>query len=171
MLTAILLVDEAPDRPQRRDGVARSLGSLVDACVRGLVADAALVAAPGQGLDALAEQAGCALIEAATPAAGLARALADARRNDILLLRAGFALDRALTDEIEETLAYGAPGRALALRAAPVSLLTRLAPALAEPVGIIAPRRMLQEAASADLRRLARKLRCAALSGGARRTF
>ncbi len=58
MLTAILLAYDAPAQPLRGDAVARSLASLVEACVQGLVADAALVGAPERGLDRIADDAG-----------------------------------------------------------------------------------------------------------------
>lgn len=172
MLTAVLLAHgPSPGAPLRRDAITRSLASLVDSCVRGLVADAALVGAPGHGLEAIADEAGCALIETPTPEEGLSRALDAARRDRILLLSAGNAVERGFVDEVEDIFAYGAGERALVLRAAPHSLLTRLAPQFSEPVGIIAAKSALLAARTADLGRLSRKLGCAELATRARRTF
>jgi hypothetical protein len=169
MLTAILLAHDGPALPLRGDAVTRSLASLVDSCVQGLVADAVLIGAPGRGLDRVADDAGCALVETADAEAGLAKALELARRDHVFLLRAGNAVERGFIDEVNDAFTYGAADRALVLRAAPDSALTRLAPRFAEPVGVIAGKGALRAAASADLRRLTKALRCAELSSAARR--
>jgi hypothetical protein len=171
MLTAILLAYDAPAQPLRRDAVARSLASLVDACVQGLVADAVLAGAPGRGLDKVADEAGCALVEEARAEEGLARALSLARYEDVLLLIAGHAVERGFVDEVNDALSYGDRESALILRAAPDSVLTRLAPRFAAPVGVIARKSALRAASSADLKRLAKRLRGADLSSSARRAF
>lgn len=171
MLTALLIAYDAPAAPLRGDAVARSLASLVEACVQGLVADAALVGAPARGLARIADDAGCGVVESARAADGLAQALAMARQDDILLLLAGYAVERGFVEEVEDLFAYGDRGRARILRLAPHSLLTRLAPQLAAPVGLIAPKRAIAEAGAADLPRLARKLRGADLTTRARRVF
>ncbi len=171
MLTAILLAYSTPAAPLRRDAIARSLTSLVDACVQGLVADAVLVGAPQSGLDAIADDAGCELVERQIASEGLAEALAAARRDHVFLLAAGAAVERGFVDEINDVLAYGAPDRALVLRLAPHSLLTRLSPGFSQAVGIVAPKAALRGGETADLSRLARRLRCAELTCRARRTF
>jgi hypothetical protein len=172
MLTAILLAYDDPARPMRRDAVARSLASLVEACVRGLVADAVLVGAPGSRLDRIADEAGCALVEAAGREDGLAQALDVARQDAAFVLLAGNAIERGFLDELDDAFAYGEGGRrAFVLRAAPASLMTRLAPSLAAPVGLIAPKGALRAAGSGDLRKLAKKIRCAELKSSARQTF
>jgi hypothetical protein len=170
MLSAILLAYDGPHHPLRGDAVGRSLASLVDSCVQGLVADAVLAGAPGRGLERVADEAGCALVETADARAGLEEALTLARRDWVLLLRAGNAVERGFVDEVNDAFAYGPADRALALRAAPSSLLTRISPRLAEPVGVIAPKGAVRAAATADFRRLAKVLRCAELSSPARRT-
>lgn len=173
MLTAILLAHDAPaDGRLGRDAVARSLASLVEACVQGLVADAVLAGPPERGLASIADDAGCALVETARAADALRQALALARHQAIFLLTAGYAVERGFVDEIHDVLAYGPRDRALTLRAAPNSLLTRLAPRLARPVGLIAPKAaLLREAANADLAALLRRQRGAELSARARRTY
>jgi hypothetical protein len=170
MLSAILLAYDGPTQPLRGDAVGRSLASLVDACVQGLIADAILVGPPGRGLDRIADEAGCALVETADAGAGLAQALELARRDGALLLRAGNAVERGFVDEVNDALTYGPAEGALVLRAAPSTLLTRVSPRFAEPVGVIAPKAALRAAATADFRRLAKALRCAELSSPARRT-
>lgn len=172
MLTAVLLAYDAPGTPPlRRDAIARSLGSLVEACVQGLVADAALVGAPGRGLDRIADEAGCALVEATRAGEGLARALQQARRDHILLLAAGFAVERGFVEEVQDLFAYGDYARARALRRAPDSLVTRLAPGLARPVGLIAEKSALAAAGGEDIARLAKKLGGQDLASRARRVF
>lgn len=171
MLTAVLLAYDAPAQPLRRDAIARGLASLVDACVQGLVADAVLVGAPGRGLDKVADEAGCALVEAQRPEDGLSEALSIARRDDVLLLLAGYAVERGFVDEVDDAFAYGDRRRPLVLRAAPNSFVTRVAPRLAAPVGVVASRSALRAAASADPKRLARTLRGAELKSVARRAF
>jgi hypothetical protein len=101
----------------------------------------------------------------------LAKALSLARYDDVLLLIAGHAVERGFVDEVNDALSYGDRERALILRAAPDSILTRLAPRFATPVGVIARKSALRAASSADLPRLARRLRGADLSIPARRAF
>ena len=171
MLTAALIAFDSPGAPLRREAVARSLGSLVESCVQGLIADALILAAPGRGLDRIADEAGCALIETPHAAEGMAQALKAARRDHILLLLAGFAVERGFAEEAQDFFAYGDSSRARTLRLAPESLITRLAPNLARPVGLIAPKSALSSAAGADWARLVRMMRGADLTTRARRVF
>lgn len=171
MLTAILLAYPAPQAPLRRDAIARSLGSLVESCVQGLVSDAVLVGAPETGLGGIADEAGCTLIESRTAAEGLPAALAAARRDHVLLLAAGAAVERGFIDEINDALTYGPPDLAMALRLAPHSLLTQLAPGFSQVVGIVAPKAAICASGGADLARLSKSLRCAEITTRARRTF
>lgn len=171
MLTAVLLAYDAPAQPLRRDAITRSLASLVDACVQGLVGDAVLVGAPERGLDRVADEAGCALVEATRVEDGLAQALSLARQEGVLLLLAGHAVERGFVDEVNDAFAYGDRNRALVLRLAPDSFVTRFAPKFAAPVGLVTSKRALREAASADLASLTRKLRGAELRSCARRAF
>ncbi len=168
MLSAIILAPDEPARPLGRDAVARTLASLVEACVEGLVADAVLAGAPNRGLDTIADEAGCGIVEAQESAQCLALALELSRRDDVLVLLAGHAVARGFIDEVNDRY-MGA--RALVLRAAPTSLITRLVPRLGQPVGLIARKSALREAATADLARLARRLRSGELTSRARRTF
>lgn len=171
MLSAILIAIDAPGAPLRREAVARSLGSLIESCVQGLVADAVIVAEPARGLEGVADEAGCALIETPLAADGVAQALKAARRDHVLLLLAGFAVERGFAEEVQDFFAYGDRSRARTLRLAPDSLFTRLAPGLARPVGLIAQKSALVAAGSADLPRLVRKLQGVDLTTCARRVF
>jgi hypothetical protein len=171
MLTAVLIAFDSPRAPLRREAVARSLASLIESCVQGLVADAVVLASPDRGLDGIADEAGCELIEAPRAVDGVAQALKAARRDHILLLQAGFAVERGFAEEAQDLFAYGDSDRARALRMAPDSLLTRLAPGRARAVGLIATKSALTGAESADFARLARKLRAADLTTRARQVF
>ncbi|CAN2533440.1 hypothetical+protein [Methylocapsa aurea] len=176
MLSAVILAfDTPPATPRRgresaeREAIVRTLASLIDACVAGLVADAVLVGPPDSGLGIIAEEAGCGLVEAVDARSGLARALPAMRYPDVLVLRAGHAPERGFVDELRDALAYGERDRAMVLRAAPHSLLTRLAPRLAEPVGLVARREDF--GAAGDLATLAKKLRAMELTTKARRAI
>ncbi len=168
MLSAVVIAFDSPRAPLRREAVARSLGSLIESCVEGLVADAIIVAERTRDLEGIADEAGCRLIEAPR-ADGVAQALKAARRDHVFLLLAGFAVERGFPEEARDVFAYGDISRPRTLRMAPDSLITRLAPRLARPVGLIATKHALAAVESADFGRLARKLRGADLTTRARR--
>jgi hypothetical protein len=176
MLSAVILAFDTPAaaaprsrQAVEREAIVRTLASLIDACVAGLVADAVLIGPPDSGLGQIADEAGCGLVEAVDARSGLTRALPGLRYGDVLALRAGHALERGFVDELRDALAFGEPGRALVLRAAPSTLLTRLAPRLAEPVGLIARREDF--GAAGDLATLARRLHAEELRTRARRAI
>ncbi len=173
MLSLLLLAFDPPAPALRggaREAIARSLCSLVDACVQGLIADATLVGPQGDLLATLADEAGATHLVSATAREGLPRALATARRQDVFLLAAGHAVERGFVEEVADARSFGDPARALILRAAPDSLLTRLAPGLARPVGLIGRREAILAAGATDLGVLAKRLRGADLTTRARRT-
>lgn len=169
MLSAVLIAFDSPVAPLRREAVARSLASLVDSCVKGVVGDASIVAAPGRGLEEIADEAGCALVEAPRLADGVKRALEAARRDHVLLLLAGVAVERGFAEEAHDFFAYGDASRARSLRLAPDSLVTRLVPRMALPVGVIAPKSALMPLAGRSFTHLHRTLRGADLTTRARR--
>lgn len=176
MLSAIILAFDtppsaAPERAEaaKREAIVRTLASLIDACVAGVVADAILVGPPDSGLGAIADEAGCGLIEAVDARSGLARALPGIRYSDVFVLTAGHAPESGFVDEVRDARAFGDRNRALVLRAAPHSLLTRLAPWLAEPVGLIARREDFGSAG--NVAALARRLRAGELATRARRAI
>jgi hypothetical protein len=175
MLSVVLLAYDPPRAAAvpaalRRQRIARSLASLVEACVQGLVADAVLAGPLGAGLGAVADEAGCVLIESADRGAGLALALRAARHADIFMLRAGYAVERGFVDEARDALALDGLERARVLRAAPESFATRIAPNFAEPVGLLARKAALLGAGAGDVASLARRLRGAELATSARKT-
>ena len=176
MLSLILLCH--PLRPARapadlaalvRERAARSLASLVEASIAGVIADATLVAAPAFSLADIAEEAGCHLIEAADASAAVAQALVQARQTDVFLLCAGFCVDRGFVDEAADAAAFGGLKTARALKVQPESLLTRLAPSLAAPVGVLARKKAVSEAGVAEIVRLTRLLRARDMVSRARR--
>ncbi len=175
MLSAIVLAFPpfgAPsDAPLRRERVSRSLSSLVEACVHGLVADAILVGPAELSLEKLADEAGCTLIETRDAKEGLFAALKAARHPHVFLLTAGHAVERSFIEEVGDLFAYGDMTRARLLRAAPNSLLTRLAPGLAEPVGIVVRRAEAASVGASDVKSLSRRTRAIDLKSRARRAI
>ncbi len=176
MLSLILLChDLGPAREAAdlkaliRERTARSLASLVEASIAGVVADATLVAPPAASLADIADEAGCHLIEEAEASAAVARALAQARQTDAFLLRAGYCVDRGFVDEAADVAAFGGLKTARALKAQPDGLLTRLAPSLATPVGLLARKSAISEAGGAEIPRLARVLKAREMVSRARR--
>jgi hypothetical protein len=144
----------------RRDELAlRTLASLVEGAVDGLIADVALVGPTGAGFGEIADEAGCVLVENDAPAKGVAEALAGARQSNVFFFLAGHAIDRGFIEEARDAIAFGGLKAARVLRAAPESLLTRLAPSLARPVGLLARKESIIEAEATDLTKLARRLR------------
>ena len=132
MLSVILLGYELhrADGGSRRDElVLRSLASLVEGAVDGLIADVALVGPNGAGFGRLADEAGCVMVENDAPAKGAAEALAGARQSNVFFFLAGHAIDRGFIEEARDAIAFGGLKAARVLRGAPESLLTRLAPA------------------------------------------
>ena len=176
MLSLILLCHAS--RPARepadlaallRERAARSLASLVEASIAGVIADATLVAAPTPSLADVADEAGGRLIEAAESSAALAQALAEARQTDVFLLSAGFCVDRGFADEAADVAAFGGLKTARMLKVQPEGLLTRLAPSLAAPVGVLARKQAVSEAGVGEVARLARLLRARDMASRARR--
>ena len=86
MLSVILLGYEirgADGGSRRNELVLRSLASLVEGAVDGLIADVALVGPNGAGFGKIADEAGCVLVENDAPAKGAAEALAGARQSNV----------------------------------------------------------------------------------------
>jgi len=172
MLSVILLgyeVHRADGGPQRDELVLRSLASLVEGAVDGLIADVALVGPRGAGFGKIADEAGCVLVENDAPAKGVAEALAGARQSNVFFFLAGHAIDRGFIEEARDAIAFGGLKAARVPRAAPESLLTRLAPSLARPVGLLARKEVIIRAEATDLPKLARRLRGVDLAAHARK--
>ena len=174
MLSAIIIATDTIDGPARADFLARCLASLIDACVQGVVADAAIIGEPGRNLARIAEDAGCGFVETGDATEGLRQALATVRRDQIFLLSAGYAVERGFADELNDLFAYGDPGAPRTLRAASTTFATRLFPALSRPAGAVASRQALTQTTPLietgdSVARLSRKLKGADLSTRARR--
>jgi hypothetical protein len=159
MVTAIIL-SPSLDAPAARaaEAVARSLASLVRASVEGIVREALVVGPAADMLALVAEHAGCAHLEAANVREGLARAVAQARSEMVFVLEGGYAPSQGFVEEAGDLL-RAADFRGAALRRAPHSLTTRLAPSLARPVGAFAPRAAFRGEAPRDVAELIRRLK------------
>jgi hypothetical protein len=155
MLSTVVFCDEDSDRRARDllENLVRTLGSLVSANVEGLLGDVAIAGPAGEGLGAIADHAGCALIEAPGEADWLRQAIEAARGPDLLLLRSGRAPEAGFIEEVGDFL-LGGGGRAARLRAAPEAFSERLFPGLAPVAGLIAPRASCLRAPSSRFRRL-----------------
>lgn len=174
MLSAIVLCQERtlPSRVDPAEVLVRTLASLVTANVEGLLRDVAIAGPEGQGLDVIADHAGCGLIEAGTEATWLRRAIEAARGPDLLLLRSGHAPERGFIEEAGDFLAErDRSGISSArLHAVPEGFLERLFPRLAPLAGLIAPRDLCLRAPSGTFRTLARHVgKAPALRSVARR--
>ena len=126
MLSVILLgyeVRGADGGSRRNELVLRSLASLVEGAVDGLIADVALVGPSGAGFGKIADEAGCVLVENDAPAKGAAEALTGARQSNVFFFLAGHAIDRGFIEEARDAIAFGGLKAARVLRAAPDSLL------------------------------------------------
>lgn len=158
MLSAIVLCEENPDRAIRLDlleALARTLGSLIRANVEGLLRDVVIAGPEGQGLERLADDAGCGLILAGSEPDWLYLAIAAARGPDILLLRSGRAPEAGFIEETSDFLRGG--GATAKLRAVPEKFSERLFPGLAPLAGLIAPRDLCLEAPRGRFDPLARR--------------
>lgn len=127
--------------------VVRTLGALVPAAVEGLVRDVTLLAPSGdEELRAVADHAGCGLVEAKALRSGFAQALTTAKQPLVFVLRAGTAFDRGFLNEIAVLLGPDAGNEGnpcFLLRQAPEGFAARLLPDIAPVAGLIAPRERL----------------------------
>ena len=145
--------------PRASEAVARSLGALVRAAVEGVLRDVAIVGPGGDDLAVLADHAGCAFVETDSAKDGLARGVAQMRANILFVLEGGYAPPSGFTEEVGDLLLDAANFRGALLRVAPDTLVTRLAPGLARPVGALALRNDIRSAAPRDLYDLIRRLK------------
>jgi hypothetical protein len=163
MLSTIVFCEDEPDPAgcDRIESLARTLGSLIAAKVEGILRDVAIAGPRAQGLDALADHAGCGLIEAEAEAEWLRLAVEAARGPDLLLLRFGHAPEAGFIEEAGDFLARGGRqgAHAARLHAAPDTIIERLFPDWAPLAGLIAPRALCLAAPSCRFRTLARSVR------------
>jgi hypothetical protein len=141
------------------EAVARSLGALVRAVVEGLLRDVTIIGPASDNLAALADEAGCALVEAPSAGQGLALALAQVRTDIVFTLEGGYGPPSAFAEEAGDLLPDLATAGGAILRLAPDSLLTRLAPGLARPVGALVFRAPLRAIQPRDLPDIVRRLK------------
>ncbi|MBV8850733.1 MAG: transposase [Methylobacteriaceae bacterium] len=175
MLTAIVLANAQEKQELARrapEEAARTLAFLVSAAVQGLVRDAVLIGAESAALRYVADYAGCTLVTEPEPAAALAAALAAARGEHVFLLKAGYAAEPPLIDEIRDFLEFGR-GRVGAcglVREAPGNFAQRLLPRTSPLAGLVAPHEKSRAAPARNLEDMARRLRPAVtLNARARR--
>ncbi len=161
MVTAIVLspsLDAAAPAERAAEAVTRSLCALVRASMEGLVRDAIIVGPAADDLAAVADEAGCLHIEANTAREGFALALGRPRAHFVFVLAGGYAPQYGFVEEAADLLNQPSFSGAL-LRRSPDSLMTRIAPALAQPVGAVARQEALRRAAPRDLSDLIRRLK------------
>jgi hypothetical protein len=139
------------------EAVARSLCALVRAAVEGVVRDAVIIGKADDELGAIANEAGCGMIETRSAAEGLARAVAQSRSEIAFVLRGGFIPQNGFIEEASDLLLGAADFRGARLLREPDNLLTRLAPGLAEPVGAFVLCSALRAAAPSDIKDLIRR--------------
>jgi hypothetical protein len=164
MLTAIVLAN-----PQEKQGVARrtpeqaarTLAFLVSAAVQGLVRDAVLIGEDSAALRYVADYAGCTLVSESAPAKALSTALAAARSEQIFLLKAGYATEPPLVDEIRDFLEFGRGREGVCgmVRQMPEGSVQRFLPGTSPLAGLVAPRDKSRAANARDLADMARRLR------------
>src|SRR5947199_8571356 len=110
MLTAIVLANPQEKQELARrapEEAARTLAFLVSAAVQGLVRDAVLIGEDSAALRYVADYAGCTLVTESEPSKALSAALACAHAEHVFLLKAGYAAEPPLLDEIRDFVEFG----------------------------------------------------------------
>ena len=159
MISVIVLVPDvhrSDDADRFREIVARSLVWLVSAVVAGIVRDVTLAGPATLGLDEIADEAGCKLVEADDEAERIGAAVAGSRDARLLVMRAGYQPDATLTADLDAFLRRAAPDAAALVLAAPETLLERILPGRALVVGVLVPVRRLGEGSFRQLVRRSR---------------
>ena len=175
MLTAIVLANPQEKQELARrapEEAARTLAFLVSAAVQGLVRDAVLIGEDSAALRYVADYAGCTLISEPDPAGALEAALAAARSEQVFLLRAGYAAEPPLIDEIRDFFEFGRgrDGVSGLVREMPGGIVRRILPGTSPLAGLVASRDRSRAANARGLTDMARRLRPAVtFKAGARR--
>ena len=164
MLTAIVLAESKEKQWLARrapEEAARTLAFLVSAAVQGLVRDAVLIGEDSPALRYVADYAGCTLVTESEPAKALSAALASARGEHMLVLRAGYAAESPLIDEIRDFLEFGRGREGVCglVRETPGGFVQRVLPGMSPLAGLVAPRDKSRAANARDLADMARRLR------------
>lgn len=160
MLSTIVFCEEKPASPPSRavaELLARTLASLVTANVEGLLGDVRIAGPEGNDLTALANHAGCGLVEAKNETEWLSLALEAARGPEVFLLRCGQAPEAGFIEEASDFLRKNTKGhtRAACLRAVPGNFLERICPSVAPIAGLIASRDLMLRAPRSGFSKLA----------------
>lgn len=145
--------------PRAAEAVARSLNALVRAAIEGILRDVAIAGPREDDLGPLADHAGCDWIETGSARQAFALAAARMRTDYVFVLEGGFAPASGFAEEIGEIHLDPASFRGVLLRCEPENFLSRLAPALARPVGALVSIAELRAAAPRDLADLIRRPR------------
>lgn len=155
--TIVVLSPAAADASARAGALMRTLAALVPATVEGVVRDVTLLqvgdAAP---LAAIADEAGCSVVQDSDFPAALARGVAGARSPWIFVVKAGVVPSRLFGEEVARALEGG---RAVVLREEPASLWARWFPSLAPVAGVVLPRDRIAEAPCASFADVVRRAR------------
>lgn len=146
MISAVVLTPDSwtgSDLAREREVVVRSLVWLVSAVVSGVVRDVTLAVPAGLGLGEVADQSGCALVQADTEAERLAAAVAVAREPRFIVIKAGFQPDPGLVEEIDIFVRREPETMVAILLETPATLFQRLFPQHAAVAGILLPRALV----------------------------
>jgi hypothetical protein len=159
-LSLILLCGTRRSRGSGAEPVVRSLSGFVAASINGLIGDAVLAGPPHNDLGFIADQAGCAFVEAEAEVEALRQALALSRGSDLLIFHAGHVPEFGFIEAIEDLLVSGQSARrGWLLRAAPGNAAERVFPALAPAVGLLAARKLCADVAVPSFANLAKATR------------
>ena len=161
MLSAILVPSPATTGRSGAAGpLMRTLAALVPASVDGIVRDVALLNLLDDGeITALADEAGCRVVDGSDFAEALARAVSAARSTSLLVLKAGSVPSRLFGEEIMRSLDPEPEGsRSLVLREEPTGAFARMLPGCLAPVaGVILSRTRLADTRCGDFRAVVRR--------------
>lgn len=160
MLSAIVLASDARMQPAAPDAIVRTMAALVPAAIEGLVRDVTLAGLAGGELGHIADHAGCVLSESGDPAEVLREALAAARGQKLLVIRAGRAPEAGFIEEISDFLAgHVSRSHGAIMRDRPDSFVARAFPRLAPVAALVASRDILLKGGVGSLADLTRGLR------------
>lgn len=152
MISAIVLVPGGPSRGGAREGelLVRSLVWLVSAVVSGIIRDVTLAGPPGLDLAEIADQSGCAAVEAEDESVRLAHAVASSKQPRLLILKSGYQPGDGMTGELDSMARVVAARESAKILAAPASFLPRVFPGLGQPVGLFAPASLCRDLRGRD---------------------
>jgi hypothetical protein len=159
MISAVVFTPDSlsgADIARERETVVRSLVWLVSAVVSSVVRDVTLAVPAGLGLSELADQSGCALVEAESEIDRLTAAVAATREPRLIVIKAGFQPDPGLVEEIDIFVRREPEDAIAIILGTPVTAVQRLFPQRAPVVGFLLPRASV-EGGFGRLARMARK--------------